>query len=328
MPKNFGKKSAGSMKADEWRTLATIYLPLALVSLWGEQQTRVMGTSSSTGEILDHTMHLVQAVSIAMSYTITPGMAASYRDHMKAWTENLLRLFPALQQQKRTRTNIHVAFHIYDFLLDLGPVISWWAFPFERLIGILQKIPTNEHIGGEMEATIVQSFMIGGNLRRWLRREDCPPAIQELKRLFDKAFQPLTPAFHSVEGTRKSQQDISYYTVTDSPFGRFVYSPARVHTGNSVIVYRNPRNSSEVIAGEIQQIDLVKGSPRFTIRRHAPLLQSLVDPFLKYPDFHARCYSSNFLPTPDVAYMHHIISHAACLSLTNNHSVILNLSRL
>ncbi|KIM55558.1 hypothetical protein SCLCIDRAFT_81784, partial [Scleroderma citrinum Foug A] len=34
VPKDFGEAKAGTLKADEWCMLATIYLPLALVSLW------------------------------------------------------------------------------------------------------------------------------------------------------------------------------------------------------------------------------------------------------------------------------------------------------
>ena len=36
VPVNFGDTRAGTVKADEWRTLATVYIPLALVSLWGK----------------------------------------------------------------------------------------------------------------------------------------------------------------------------------------------------------------------------------------------------------------------------------------------------
>ncbi|KAJ3818491.1 hypothetical protein F5880DRAFT_1491291 [Lentinula raphanica] len=36
VPKNFGEAKAGSLKADEWRTLSTLYLPIALVILWGD----------------------------------------------------------------------------------------------------------------------------------------------------------------------------------------------------------------------------------------------------------------------------------------------------
>ncbi|KIN97524.1 hypothetical protein M404DRAFT_77694, partial [Pisolithus tinctorius Marx 270] len=34
VPSNFGDVSAGTIKADEWRSLITVYLPLALINLW------------------------------------------------------------------------------------------------------------------------------------------------------------------------------------------------------------------------------------------------------------------------------------------------------
>ncbi|KAG2742833.1 hypothetical protein P692DRAFT_201870580 [Suillus brevipes Sb2] len=34
VPSDFGDASAGTLKADEWRSLITVYLPIALVSLW------------------------------------------------------------------------------------------------------------------------------------------------------------------------------------------------------------------------------------------------------------------------------------------------------
>ena len=33
---NFGDAAVGTLKANEWQTLGTIYLPIALISLWGE----------------------------------------------------------------------------------------------------------------------------------------------------------------------------------------------------------------------------------------------------------------------------------------------------
>lgn len=93
-------------------------------------------------------MALFQAVTIAMRYTITAELATSYRQCMKEWVRDLETLHPDVYSQKRTRTNIHIAQHLYDFLLLYGPVTSWWEFPFESLIGILEKMTTNEHVGG------------------------------------------------------------------------------------------------------------------------------------------------------------------------------------
>ncbi|KAJ7212401.1 hypothetical protein B0H12DRAFT_972004, partial [Mycena haematopus] len=63
VPKNYGESNAGTIKADEWRILATIYLPIALILLWGDcdgepaegsEASRLLG-------MLDHSMALFQA---------------------------------------------------------------------------------------------------------------------------------------------------------------------------------------------------------------------------------------------------------------------------
>jgi hypothetical protein len=147
VPKNFGEAAAGTLKADEWRILSTVYLPIALITMWGDADDG--GTPKHPlRPILDHAMSLFQAVGIAMRYTMTQNLANNYRRLIKQWIDDLRDLFPQYRDQKRTRTNIHIALHVYDFLIRFGPVVHWWSFPFERLIGTIQKITTNDNIGG------------------------------------------------------------------------------------------------------------------------------------------------------------------------------------
>lgn len=148
VPSNYGEASAGSIKADEWRTLSTIYLPIALVTLWGDDDGKPPAPGSHLLRVLDHTMALFQATLIACRYSMSRARAQSYRVYLKKWVDELYALHPHTQEH-RERPNVHAAGHIYDFLLLFGPVTSWWCFPFERLIGALQKIHTNERIGGE-----------------------------------------------------------------------------------------------------------------------------------------------------------------------------------
>lgn len=143
VPKRYGEAVEGTIKADEWRTLATIYLPIALITLFGSQ-----GSSSREREVLFHTMALFQAVNILCRYSTSVERMEAYRSLLKTWVDDLPKVHPHTQAQKR-RPNVHAAFHIYDFLKLFGPVNSWWTFPFERLIGTVQKINTNTHIGGE-----------------------------------------------------------------------------------------------------------------------------------------------------------------------------------
>ncbi|KAG2366135.1 hypothetical protein BDR07DRAFT_1225513, partial [Suillus spraguei] len=144
VPKNFGEASAGMIKADERRSLITIYLPIALVSLWGA------GTSHSSDEltvhlitILDHTMELVCAVYLACARTMTARRAQAYRSHIAAYVGQLQKIHPTFS----LRLNHHASFHIYDYLLLFWPAHLWWCFSFEHLIKIIQHLPVNHKFG-------------------------------------------------------------------------------------------------------------------------------------------------------------------------------------
>ncbi|KAJ7119410.1 hypothetical protein C8R44DRAFT_538521, partial [Mycena epipterygia] len=149
VPHNYGESNAGTIKADEWRTVSTLYLPLALVLMWldgapeddDEEAARQL-------RMLDHSMSLFQAVILSSPSSSLPSRLRSYvkPPGVYFYTSSSLRSlrFPSGSVYN---TNIHVAFHIYNFLRLFGPVISWWCFPFERVIGYLQKIHTTNRVG-------------------------------------------------------------------------------------------------------------------------------------------------------------------------------------
>jgi hypothetical protein len=143
VPKNYGEAAAGTLKADEWRTLATVYLPIALISYWGYDIEDRDTSRAFRCQLLDHTMRLFIAVRLVTMHILTKSRMTAYRDNIVSYLAQLNTLFPEVEP----RTNYHMAIHIYDFLLLFGPVKSWWCFPFERLIGILQNQPSNHKIG-------------------------------------------------------------------------------------------------------------------------------------------------------------------------------------
>ncbi|KAJ7668611.1 hypothetical protein DFH06DRAFT_944658, partial [Mycena polygramma] len=188
------------------------------------------------------------------------------------------------------------------------------------LIGTLQKTNTNDHVGGELESTITESFIRGANLRRWLNRADCPQVIKEFKALFDKAFTPRRDldeesAPLDVDGER------AYYTYQGGQFSR-----ASSHLGNSLILYRPP-GSIDPIAGSIQKIVSQGDKTIFVVQRQALLPPESFDPFLRYPHFPARSYSSRMQDVTDQISPDEVVAHCARFDYSNNRSVILNLSR-
>ncbi|HEV7738573.1 MAG TPA: hypothetical protein VGO47_14530 [Chlamydiales bacterium] len=144
VPFNFGDAGAGHLKADEWRTLATVYLPLALIGLWGNGSQKGSVTQAlRLQKILDHSMDLFCATRIIFLRTMTPGRMEAYRDCIIRYISQLKEVHPNAPY----KASHHLSLHLYDFLKSFGPVRSWWTFPFERLIGILQHSPHNHKSG-------------------------------------------------------------------------------------------------------------------------------------------------------------------------------------
>ncbi|KAI0372088.1 hypothetical protein BV20DRAFT_1034933 [Pilatotrama ljubarskyi] len=53
----------------------------------------------------------------------------------------------------------HLMVHFNVFLFCLGTVYAWWAYVYERFNGWLSKINHNGHKGGELEATMMRSWV-------------------------------------------------------------------------------------------------------------------------------------------------------------------------
>jgi hypothetical protein len=128
----------GKLKADQWRILGTTYLPSTLIRLWSERRSDD-GRSVIRRQLLDTTLSLVSAIVIASSRVTSEAHAQAYLEHMKDYRSGLQVLFP----KYKCHPNHHMAMHLQEYLLMFGPVHSWWTFPFERLIGVLQRTSTN-----------------------------------------------------------------------------------------------------------------------------------------------------------------------------------------
>lgn len=130
--------SGGTPKADEWRALS-VYLPIALAKLWGNPDPDD-ARSMRRAELLDLTLTFISAVDVVMSRETSKDNAEEFLRWMKMYRTDLKRLFP---DYTYTRPNFHVSLHIAEFMCMFGPVHGWWTYPFERMIGMLQRISTN-----------------------------------------------------------------------------------------------------------------------------------------------------------------------------------------
>ncbi|KAF8591820.1 hypothetical protein K439DRAFT_1644119 [Ramaria rubella] len=312
VPPNF---AAGMLKADEWRTLSTIYLPLALISLWGAGTIHPnvdIGTKMRT--ILDHMMSLFSAVRLVCMQTMTKVHILSYCTYISRYVKDLKAIHPGVKHT----TSHHMAIHIYEFLGLFGPVRSWWCFPFEHLIGIFS-----------LEVTMLQAFIRGAKLHHWLRRPDFPPAIKECSKLFEKAY------------SSKGYDDLIPHDDVDNlnvlPLPQtfpeekqdgVVYATSSAHLGNSLIqFYPGGRKNVLLSPGSIQYIFYHGGEMTFAVRHQQPAIDDIVDPFKPYPHFPAKLYSSDLSEQLEIVKVNWVVGHFARWSISQNHVVVLSLSR-
>ncbi|KAJ7176425.1 hypothetical protein C8R43DRAFT_872807, partial [Mycena crocata] len=135
VPPNFGGESSdGKLKADQWRTLGTVYMPITLIRLWSASRP-----GSHRRELLSLTMDLVSAIIVASSRVTSGSNGELCLDLLVNYRRRLSKLFPDYE----CHPNHHMALHLPVFFLLFGPIHGWWTFPFERAIGKLQRIPTN-----------------------------------------------------------------------------------------------------------------------------------------------------------------------------------------
>lgn len=151
-PTNFGSAAHGKLKADQWRTVIEWDVPVFLAQAWSFSDTEVLLDERKRRRqlLLASTMLLATAIRWGTSDVTSQTHAENYTQYMMAYLEILLHLYPAF----KLRPNHHAALHIGFFLPEFGPMRGWWMYPFERVIGILQKTNTNFKIGEQTYTSI------------------------------------------------------------------------------------------------------------------------------------------------------------------------------
>lgn len=154
-PTNLGEKSHGKLKADQWLTLFSVFLPLILPELWS------LSDSHRNTALLDNFHDLVSATNIVCSYTVTPDMPSAYLQHYISYRKSSQVLFP----NGGSRPNHHFAMHNGKLMKFWGPLIQLSEFQGERHNGMLQKIKTNNHLC-EFKFHMVEIFYGGANMAK------------------------------------------------------------------------------------------------------------------------------------------------------------------
>ncbi|KAJ3852049.1 hypothetical protein EV368DRAFT_65221 [Lentinula lateritia] len=334
-PLNVGLYEAGTLKADNWRTLFSIHVPLATLSFWKEASPVAAANASDMTSVVDTVMHLACASLVMTKCKLSSDCRKQFRHLLWLHILGLKKNFPGWIFPTH-----HLAFHIHEFMDLFSGVRHWWLFPFEKLIGKLQCTPTN-HKPGEFEHTLLHSFYTGAFFHQWMMRPNAPPFLRYCQKLIDKAYnydhrastcsadddapdQPVVTSefitsnfIHPISNTIASASELTNLLGAE-PFESFTHIPAtkgdytipiKGALGNSFVCFRQKKNDSI-------QVALLRSQ---SVR--AP------DPFSDFwaSGFEAKLVSSKFSPILEVIGMKQIAAHSARWALSDELVVAVNL---
>ena len=100
------------------------------------------------------------------------------------------------------------------------------------------------------------------------------------------------------------------------------------HLGNSLISYYPSLTATLPIIGSIQKITTNRSSTQLVVKPQGPCPPNIYDPFIQYPWFPARIYSSKMLDREDHIPINSVLSHVVRFEVAPDRVVILTLSRV
>ena len=147
-PRGFGTTEYGKLSADQWHTVCTVVLPVALIWVWGTSDPRRF-------EMLENFMDLITAVVLASLLETTSQFIGLYKKYMLRYLTKMKELY----KEATVKPNHHYSLHLPDFMELFAPVHSWRSFAFERFNYILQMLNTNLTFG-ELFLPISRTYLI------------------------------------------------------------------------------------------------------------------------------------------------------------------------
>lgn len=140
-PRGFGTAEHGKLSADQWHTVCTVVLPVALIWVWG------LSSDERRLQLLNNFMDLVSAIVLAGLLETSDHHIDLYGGYMLRYLQKVQELFPEAQ----LKPNHHYVLHIPDFMELFAAVHSWRSFTFERYNYVLQRMNTNLTFGEQSD---------------------------------------------------------------------------------------------------------------------------------------------------------------------------------
>lgn len=217
-------------------------------------------------DILNHTMALVQTICITYLDVMIESHIKAYQTCILSWLGTCMRSCPP------PLCVPIVTWHVICMTIS-HQSHCWSVFTFTNDWS-LTGIP------GQLEETCLQSFIQGSRIHCWLSRSECPSAIKELQKLFDKHISSEAASDSVLISDNSSPTLLSVpddlQPLTSSSCLAFcacfqtdgvVYSHCSTHMGNSLIMFY-PQGQREPTPDCIKYIFEHEGSVWFAVQHH------------------------------------------------------------
>ena len=179
-----------SFTADQWKNWTLIYSIIVLKSILPEQEYRCWCI-------------FVDACHLLCSRAITLDGIMKLDTLLIRFCQEFEHIYGALA----CTPNLHLHGHMKECIIDFGPASSFWAFPFERLNGILGAVPTNHR---DIETQLMRKFSTNQQI------------LQSLESSHDETIEKLLYPFFMLKGSLKHQELPELPLLTEPSVSNFV----------------------------------------------------------------------------------------------------------
>ncbi|MBW0537051.1 hypothetical protein O181_076766 [Austropuccinia psidii MF-1] len=154
IPQWLGQTKEGKIKASEWQSFFSIYLPLAAIDILVGDMSIFLENANKGGKtclLIENFSALVVCTHILEAQSITNFNCLHLKEEYCNYCETSKTLFSGCT----INLNHQYALHIKSQLRKWGPLIGVSEFAGERLNGILQSIPTSGELGSNVAVWLV-----------------------------------------------------------------------------------------------------------------------------------------------------------------------------
>ncbi|KAG0151141.1 hypothetical protein CROQUDRAFT_32547, partial [Cronartium quercuum f. sp. fusiforme G11] len=142
LPSNLGQSNHGKLKAIQWHTLFAYLLPLVIPELY-IVEVNAITPESNRGQILLNISYLCQCTNILCAKQVSDNNSRLFKMFYKKYTDTSKLIFP----KAKIQPNHHYALHLGQQLKRWGPLYQVAEFHGKWMVGVLQQVANNGHIG-------------------------------------------------------------------------------------------------------------------------------------------------------------------------------------